>query len=65
MLIISKGKGASSKSRYNTDKLTPVERLESLHEKNYSYNPDVGREGMKSYDLQNNEMYKEAKRAEK
>ena len=62
MLVISKGKGSTQ--GHNTKKLTPTQRLESLHDKNYSYNPEVGKEGMKQYDIENSNIYKDAKKTE-
>ena len=59
MLIKSRGKGASK--TYNTNKLTPVERLESLYEKNNKYNPDIGKLGNNQIQSEAENIYRDAK----
>ena len=62
MLIISKGKASTKK--WNTSKLSPTERLESLYEKNSKYSIDAGEVRMSEIAEESEEMYKEAKQAE-
>lgn len=59
MLIKSKGRGSTM--GYNTKKLTSVERLESLYEKNNKYNPEIGRLGNNQVQSEAEEIYREAK----
>ena len=62
MLIISKGKGSTK--GYDTSKMKPTERLESLYEKNHKYDPEVGERGMKETKEQAEKIYQEAKNDE-